>query len=82
MNTSNRALLSMIRKALLPYYFGCQLKQMFERRFELLLCVPKGFNASQALKRFSFLLMVTRVIFALAINTDSKKLMKNSKKCR
>ena len=43
---------------------------MFEWILKLLLCIPKGFNAFQAQKRFSFLLRVTSVIFARASNTD------------
>ena len=43
---------------------------MFEQSLELLLRIPKRFNAFQALEWFSFLLRVNCVIFARAINTD------------
>ena len=43
---------------------------MFEWSLTLLLCKPKGFNAFQMLKWFSFLLSVTCVIFAHTINID------------
>ena len=43
---------------------------MFEQSLELLLRIPKRFNAFQVLEWFSFLLRVNCVIFARAINTD------------
>ena len=41
---------------------------MFEQSLKLLLRIPKCFNAFQVLKWFSFLLRVTCIIFASAIN--------------
>ena len=43
---------------------------MFEQSLELLLRIPKWFNSFQVLKWFSFLVRVSCVIFARAINTD------------
>jgi len=43
---------------------------MFKQSLKLLLRIPMWFNAFQGLKWFSFLLRVTCVISARAINTD------------
>ena len=40
----------------LPYFFGPRLNHMFEQSLELLLRIPKCFNAFQVLEWFSFFL--------------------------
>ena len=48
---------------------------MFEQSLELLLRIPKRFNAFQVLEWFSFLLRVNCVIFARVIDTEGRQAM-------
>ena len=57
-------------RELFAIFLSPRLNHMFEQSLELLLRIPKRFNAFQVLEWFSFLLRVNCVIFARAVHAD------------